>query len=169
MTGFGGAAFCSQCGAPQNEDARFCSGCGARTAPPGHSLEQTYETRPVPQPTAPRPIAPPAPPPPAAYYAPPQVHVTQQVQVAPLLLAPPKSVALAVVLTFFFGPLGLFYSSVVGGVVMLLVSLIAAGATFGIGLLFTWPACMIWGAIAAANYNSALAMRSQNMTQTNRY
>ncbi|HXO17457.1 MAG TPA: hypothetical protein VN909_04750 [Candidatus Dormibacteraeota bacterium] len=96
--------------------------------------------------------------------------MTQQVQVAPPIFAgPPKSVGLALVLTFFFGPLGLFYSSVLGGVIMLVASLIAAGTTMGVGILVTWPICMVWGAIAASNYNSSLMARSQNMNQFNRY
>jgi len=42
---------------------------------------------------------------------------------------PQKSLVLGFVLAFFFGPLGLFYASVVGGVVMILVG-IAAYALF---------------------------------------
>lgn len=39
---------------------------------------------------------------------------------------PQKSLGLAFLLTFLFGPLGLFYSSVVGGIVMILVSIVSS-------------------------------------------
>lgn len=180
--------FCSQCGVTLNEDARFCNACGSRTMPPARALDagedlliQSYEARPQVQgPTAramemsstsvhaaPEPCA--AVPPPG-YYPPPQVHVSQQVQISqPAFVGMPKSVGVGLLLTFFFGPLGLFYSSTVGGIVMLLVSIFFGGATMGAGLLLTWPACMIWGAIAASNHNSAIMARAQSMSQINRY
>ncbi|MGB8151145.1 MAG: hypothetical protein WA304_04425 [Candidatus Cybelea sp.] len=108
--------------------------------------------------------------PPPNYYAPPQVHVTQQVQVAqPVLVGAPKSVALALVLTFFFGPLGLLYSSVLGGIIMLVVSVALAAVTFGVSLFLTWPICMVWSAIAASNYNGGLMIQSRDVNQINRY
>lgn len=67
-----------------------------------------------------------------------------------------KNVGIAIILTFLFGPLGMFYSTIIGGIVMLVVSLFVAIFTLGIGLLFTWPVCIIWGAIAAKNYNDNL-------------
>ena len=67
-----------------------------------------------------------------------------------------KSVAIALVLTFLFGPLGLLYSSVLGGVVMFVVSGIVAVFTLGVGLLVTWPICMIWAAVAANRYNARM-------------
>lgn len=60
-----------------------------------------------------------------------------------------KSVVLALVLTLFFGPLGLFYVSVWGAVALIVV--VAAGVvpTLGFVLIFVWPASMVWAAIAA--------------------
>lgn len=62
-----------------------------------------------------------------------------------------KSVAAALVLTFLFGPLGLFYSSVIGGFIMLALYVIVGIATAGLGLLVLWPITMVWGAVAASN------------------
>lgn len=100
-------------------------------------------------------------PPPYGYYQPQPIYVTQQVQMAPTAVAaPPKSMAVALLLTFFFGPLGLFYASVTGGVVMLLVSIVVAIATLGFGLLITGPLCMVWAAIAVNNANAQIGTTS---------
>ena len=72
---------------------------------------------------------------------------------------PPKSVGLAFVLTLFFGPLGVFYSSVTGGLVLTLGGffggLVFGILTFGFGWLVWWPAVwvasIIWGCVAASS------------------
>ncbi len=66
--------------------------------------------------------------------------------------APPidKSVGAALVLTFFFGPLGLFYITIAGAVVMTIVAIIVAIFTLGFGLLLIWPITMIWSAVVAS-------------------
>lgn len=103
-----------------------------------------------------------APPPPQYAYAPQPIYVTQQVQMAPAYVAvPQKNMALALVLSFFFGPLGLFYASITGGIVMLILSIVFAIVTLGISIIFTIPACMIWAAIAVNNYNQTLLAHSQ--------
>ncbi len=108
--------------------------------------------------------------PPPYGYAPQPIYVTQQVM-APAYVATPqqKSMAAALILTFLFGPLGLFYASVTGGVVMLIITLVIAIPTFGFGWWLTMPACMIWGAIATNQYNERLAaVPPPNYTQTSR-
>lgn len=65
-----------------------------------------------------------------------------------------KSVGLAFILTFFFGPLGMLYSTVAGGIIMFFLSIIIAIVTFGFGLFITWPVCIIWGTIAASQSNA---------------
>jgi hypothetical protein len=70
-----------------------------------------------------------------------------------------KSMAVTLLLTFFFGPLGMFYSTVTGGVVMLIVSVILAVVTLGLSLILTWPICMIWAAVETNKYNKSLALR----------
>lgn len=63
----------------------------------------------------------------------------------------PKSVAIAIILTFLFGPLGLLYSSIKGGIIMLFLTFIIGFFTLGFGLLLTWPICVIWAAVSARN------------------
>ena len=63
---------------------------------------------------------------------------------------PPRSVRTAVLLALFLGPLGLFYASVLGGVLMTIVTVVAGLSTMGVGLLFAWPVCVVWAYIAAA-------------------
>ena len=62
-----------------------------------------------------------------------------------------KSVGVAFLLTFLFGPLGMFYSTVSGALIMCLVTLLAAAGTAGAALFITWPICIIWGCVAASN------------------
>jgi len=66
----------------------------------------------------------------------------------------PKSVGVAVLLSIFFGPLGMFYSTVLGGSIMLIVSIIIGLLTLGLGLIVTWPICVIWAAVAANKANA---------------
>ena len=66
-----------------------------------------------------------------------------------------KSVGAALVLTFFFGPFGLFYSAAWWAALLMLLGAIVSGVfTMGIGAGLFWAASMIWGAIAASNKHS---------------
>lgn len=60
-----------------------------------------------------------------------------------------KSVIAAFLLAFFFGPLGLLYATIGGGIVMIIVAFIVGIVTFGFGALITWPIAVIWAVIAA--------------------
>lgn len=73
-----------------------------------------------------------------------------------------KSVAGAVLLALFFGPLGMIYSTVVGALVMLAINIVVAIATLGLGLIITAPICAIWAGIAASNHNKRLGISSQH-------
>lgn len=95
-----------------------------------------------------------------------------------VLIAPKKSVIVALALTFLFGPLGLFYASVWGALLMILVdvaalvllmssavSLAVLGGSFAaIGLvggliwlvLVQWPACMVWALVACLRHNGKI-------------
>jgi hypothetical protein len=73
-----------------------------------------------------------------------------------VLAMPTKSVALAFLLAFLFGPLGMLYSTAAGGLIMLMVSPIVACATGGLGLLISWPICILWAMAAASSYNQKL-------------
>lgn len=78
---------------------------------------------------------------------------TQLESVKYIQVAQKKSMAAALVLTFFFGPLGLFYASIIGGIIMLALSVFVLIFTLGFGFLFTWPITMIWAAIAVDRAN----------------
>jgi hypothetical protein len=65
-----------------------------------------------------------------------------------------RDIGLALLLTFFFGPLGMFYSTVIGGIIMLIASVLAILFSGGIGLFFTWPIQLVWAAEAALKKQS---------------
>lgn len=79
---------------------------------------------------------------------------TKQNQV--VITRSPKSQGIGCILTLLFGSLGLFYSSILGGVIMLVVEAVVAVITFGIGLAATHFVCLIWSLIAISNYNKKL-------------
>jgi len=76
---------------------------------------------------------------------------------AVVAVSPPKSVGVAFVLTLFFGPLGMLYSTVSGALIMMAVSffggIIVGILTLGLAWLVWGPAMwltsIIWGCIAA--------------------
>jgi hypothetical protein len=82
------------------------------------------------------------------------------VPVRPVMMMQPmqpmqeKSMAASILLSFFFGPFGMFYSTIPGALVMLF----AGGAfdllTMGIGVLLTWPGCILWSTLATNSHNN---------------
>ena len=62
---------------------------------------------------------------------------------------PAKSAGIAFLLTFFFGPIGMLYSTVTGAIVMFLANLAALLLTAGLGLFVTWPIGIVWAVVAA--------------------
>ena len=67
-----------------------------------------------------------------------------------------KSMAVAIILAIVFGPLGMLYSTVSGGVIMLIVNIVVGIFTLGFGLLLTWPIGVIWAAIATNSHNKKM-------------
>lgn len=71
-----------------------------------------------------------------------------------------KNVSIGVLLTFFFGGLGLFYASIAGGIIMTILELIAWATTLiGIGFLLLpiiHIGCIIWAVVAINNHNKKL-------------
>ena len=67
-----------------------------------------------------------------------------------------KSVGIGLLLTFLFGPIGMLYATIWGGLLMMVVNLAVGIATFGIGLLFTWPIQLIWVTLSIRSYNKKL-------------
>ena len=72
-----------------------------------------------------------------------------------------KNMGVSILLTVIFGPLGMLYSTIPGAIVMIIVSVIVGILTVGLGLIITWPICIIWAAIATSNYNKKLAAGQQ--------
>ena len=66
----------------------------------------------------------------------------------------PKSVGISLILTFFFGGLGLLYSNIKGGIIIIIISLICA--LFLPLLIIPWIASMIWGVTSVKKYNEKL-------------
>ena len=94
-------------------------------------------------------------------YSPPTVviHHTQTV-----VVARQKSVGLAVFLAFLFGPLGMLYSTVLGGTLIFFLNVFLLFTTFGSGWLFTWIVGMVWASMAASSHNSRAITTYQHST-----
>ena len=80
---------------------------------------------------------------------------------APAVVMPTKNEGISMILTILFGPLGLLYSTVAGGLIMMLVTLLVSFFTCSLGLFIIYPVCIlpvcvIWGALAAHSYNQKL-------------
>lgn len=67
-----------------------------------------------------------------------------------------KSMGISIILTVLFGPLGMLYSTIWGGVIMFVISAIVGLLTLGLGLIITWPICIVWAAVATSSYNKKL-------------
>ena len=67
-----------------------------------------------------------------------------------------KSMAVGIVLALLFGPMGLFYSTVPGAILMLVLSIPIMLLSLGFGLIIILPVCAGWAAIAISNHNKKL-------------
>lgn len=194
------AITCQNCGQASAPGMRFCNRCGQPLAvtsvPPVSS--GAYSPQP---PQQPQPFYPPAPsqpppyqrpeqptyPPQQAPYGPPPpaMQAPYPAYAQPTAMAParsPKSVRVGCLLALLFGPLGLFYATASGGIVMLLVSTgawtlfytrIVGGMDYydpgftssGISYLTLLPlgiwlgvvlVCVVWAIVAINSYNNKL-------------
>lgn len=64
--------------------------------------------------------------------------------------------AVAIILAILFGPLGMLYSTVKGGVIMFIISIVVGIFTLGFGLFILWPICVIWSAVATNSHNQKM-------------
>ena len=83
-----------------------------------------------------------------------------------------KSLAIGVLLTIFFGPLGLFYASIIGGLIMLVIAvlfLLFGIFTFGLGFflepIIVHPICVIWAIISINRHNKQINEQMNKMAQ----
>ncbi|HST58626.1 MAG TPA: hypothetical protein VLK84_08060 [Longimicrobium sp.] len=80
--------------------------------------------------------------------------MTQPLNSAPVIIVREvRSVGVALLLTFLFGPLGMLYSTISGALIMIAVSVVLAVFTLGFSLFLTWPISIVWGAMAASAHN----------------
>ena len=75
--------------------------------------------------------------------------MTDDIRATIVLAKPAKCVWAAFFLTFLFGPLGLLYATVGGGIFMIFLAMVVGFFTLGFGLIFVWLLSMIWGVTAA--------------------
>ena len=81
-----------------------------------------------------------------------------------IIVTPTKSMGIAILLAVIFGPAGMLYSTIPGGLIMIgitfvigLIGILTAG--FGLILLIPlWPVYIIWAAVAANSYNKKLLL-----------
>jgi hypothetical protein len=74
-----------------------------------------------------------------------------------------KSVGIAFLLTFLFGPLGMFYSTVSGAIIMLVASVVLIPVTSGVAAFLVWPISIIWGCSAASRANSGVRVSQTSL------
>jgi hypothetical protein len=142
---------CQTCGATTHPEAIICIKCGVllkteadntasitppKNTPPNilkNALEKVSNATP-------------------AFSAAVTPNVTTQNTNNVIIIGNQKSLTVAILLTFFFGPLGLFYASPIGGIVMLLISLV--GLIIWPLLLVPWIGSIIWAIIAVSSEKS---------------
>ena len=77
-----------------------------------------------------------------------------------VVIAPLKSMGVAILLAILFGPLGMLYATIRGGVIMIVITLILV-SLFPLLFLLTWPICVIWAAVSTSDYNRQLLERGE--------
>lgn len=78
-----------------------------------------------------------------------------------IVTVPTKSIGISILLTILFGPLGMFYFTILGAIAMCIISLFVIAFTFYLGLLIIWPICIILGAVATNSYNKEILSRAR--------
>ena len=89
--------------------------------------------------------------------------MSKEINDAAKIVVQGKSLVASVLLTIFMGSIGLFYSTIFGGIFMtiiypviaLLILTSAPGITI-LMLIFWYFICVIWGIVAVNQYNSKL-------------
>lgn len=75
------------------------------------------------------------------------------------ILLKQKSTGIALLLSFLFGPLGMLYATVMGGIIMFVISIPVMLFTGGLGLMLTIPLGMVWSAAAVSSHNKSQLAR----------
>ena len=74
-----------------------------------------------------------------------------------IVVAQKKSMGIALILTIMFGPLGLLYASVGGGLLLIVFGLVVGFFTLGVGAVLAWGLSIIWAIFAVAGHNGKIA------------
>jgi hypothetical protein len=90
-----------------------------------------------------------------------------QIQQTVIVVGKQKSVGVAFLLSFLFGPLGLLYASVTGGIIMFILGIIIGIITLGFGLILVWIGSIIWAVVAAGNANKKMSSNAGLHINTN--
>jgi hypothetical protein len=72
------------------------------------------------------------------------------------ILLPYKNMAVGLLFSCLLGPLGLLYSSFLGGVILLPLGIFFIFAKFYFLVLMLWIVCCVWSVRAVENYNRKL-------------
>ena len=72
-----------------------------------------------------------------------------------------KSHLVGFILTFLFGPLGLFYSNVIASIGLILIGLTIGGLSAGFGFLVMWPISMIFSFFLVGRYNKKVLLEER--------
>ena len=76
-----------------------------------------------------------------------------------------KSLTLALILTFFFGPFGLLYVSALWGLLMIVLGAIVGVIPLGLGLIVIWPLSIMLAGILVFVRNGALKRKMEKAGQ----
>ena len=166
---------CIKCGAELEPESLFCSVCGAKQESPKD--EEQSASVPVVASTASANVQQPLEAPLQQPQTPPQQpHIPPQMQAQPqaqmVVVQTPKNMILALLLAALFGPLGLLYATIPGGLIMLCVFIVLLVIltifTLGLGFFLPFfivsPTCVLWAYMATEKHNERL-MNGQPPTQ----
>lgn len=71
-------------------------------------------------------------------------------------LSPFKNVAGALLFSVLLGPVGLLYSSVRGGIVMIILGFVAISSKLPVPIILVWLGACIWSVSAAERHNKKM-------------
>ncbi len=98
-----------------------------------------------------------------------QINMQNNQRTTVVVVQSKKSMGLAFILTFLFGPLGMLYSTVAGGIIMMILTPIIGIGTLGVGLIIMWPIQLIWACMAVNSRNNKIdAAGKQTVTVSNK-
>lgn len=79
---------------------------------------------------------------------------SSQLPIKPML--PLKSVSIALLFSVFLGPVGILYSSVIGGIIMIMLGFIIFSYKLIVPIILVWLISCIWSVAATNHYNKRL-------------